>query len=486
MTKAQKAWQNVREAVVLRDYHEWDDVELQFEDEALPDYFEKFDDVQDDYGTFMAGDVAECAHEVAWSEAILAKLAKDKTARGEILRDAKAFGDSLEGMQDRHITVIYNPVGGGGKAKRLVAHMVVPVLQLTKLRFTITPTKYRAHAVEMVSSLNIDNTDGIIVCGGDGLVHEVITGYFLHPDQEKIHAKCPVGITPCGTANAMAQALHTHKVRTQISVVGRATLAVAKGQDRKVDVIKCIQQPIDVGKASLVNPPKKLTKKEKKANKKKAQEEKETSGKKQVAPADAPADGDAAAQKDSAAAVDTAGAEGGGEAAGEAAGEATDAVAELPAAKGEPIEIYALSCFGWGMSGAVALKADKLRWIPGQRSARYDIAGFVSLISDWPVADKGNLEYKDSATGEWIKTEISLINMICTNLDYLGVKHPIYPDVKPDDGRIVLSYIDSKNSRAKVVRRNAYTHTPSHALERRCMGGARAELGLTRAHTHAY
>lgn len=56
--------------------------------------------------------------------------------------------------------------------------------------------------------------------------------------------KVPVGITPCGTANAMAQALHTHPVRTQISVVGRATLAVAKGKDRRVDVIKCVQQPV--------------------------------------------------------------------------------------------------------------------------------------------------------------------------------------------------------------------------------------------------
>ena len=50
-------------------------------------------------------------------------------------------------LRHRHITVIYNPVGGGGKAKRLVAHMVVPVLQLAKLRFTVTPTQYRSHAV---------------------------------------------------------------------------------------------------------------------------------------------------------------------------------------------------------------------------------------------------------------------------------------------------------------------------------------------------
>jgi hypothetical protein len=41
----------------------------------------------------------------------------------------------------------------------------------------------------------------------------------------------------------MAQALHTHPVRTKIAVVGRATLAVAKGQSRKVDVIHCSQNP---------------------------------------------------------------------------------------------------------------------------------------------------------------------------------------------------------------------------------------------------
>ena len=70
----------------------------------------------------------------------------------------------------------------------------------------------------------------------------------------------------------------------------------------------------------------------------------------------------------------------------------------------DPVEIYALSCFGWGMAGAVALKADKLRWLPGQRSMRYDIAGFVSLIQDWPVADKGILEYREAIEGKvsWV------------------------------------------------------------------------------------
>jgi hypothetical protein len=102
------------------------------------------------------------------------------------------------------------------------------------------------------------------------------------------------------------------------------------------------------------------------------------------------------------------------------------------------VEIYALSCFGWGLAGAVALKADKLRWIPGQKSARYDIAGFVSLISDWPITDEATLKYKETEGGEWKEVEISTINLITTNLSHLGSDHPIHPDIECDDGTVLL------------------------------------------------
>lgn len=62
---------------------------------------------------------------------------------------------------------------------------------------------------------DLSTVQGIIIAGGDGLVHEVVTGYFQHPDQEGIH-KIPVGITPSGTANAMAHALHRHDVRGRV------------------------------------------------------------------------------------------------------------------------------------------------------------------------------------------------------------------------------------------------------------------------------
>lgn len=100
----------------------------------------------------------------------------------------------------------------------------------------------------------------------------------------------------------------------------------------------------------------------------------------------------------------------------------------------------------------MALKADKLRWIPGQKSARYDIAGFVSIVSDWPIADEAVLRYKENDDDEWKETKMSTINLIVTNLSYLGNDHPIHPEVKPDDGKLMLSYIDSKCSRWRTVR----------------------------------
>jgi hypothetical protein len=38
------------------------------------------------------------------------------------------------------------------------------------------------------------------------------------------------------------------------------------------------------------------------------------------------------------------------------------------------------SCVGWGIAGAVALQADKMRWVPGQKQARYNIAGLVTFL----------------------------------------------------------------------------------------------------------
>lgn len=84
------------------------------------------------------------------------------------------------------------------------------------------------------------------------------------------------------------------------------------------------------------------------------------------------------------------------------------------------------SVFGWGLSGVVAKAAAKLRWVPGQRAARYDIAGFVTMLKEWPVLDKGTFSYLDK-DGNWVERPLETINLTATKMSHLGDDHPIYP-----------------------------------------------------------
>eukprot|EP00730_Choanoeca_flexa_P007789 TRINITY_DN12393_c0_g1_i4.p1 TRINITY_DN12393_c0_g1~~TRINITY_DN12393_c0_g1_i4.p1 ORF type:complete len:476 (+),score=119.90 TRINITY_DN12393_c0_g1_i4:888-2315(+) len=284
----------------------------------------------------------------------------------EILLDATRLGESRPAnWKSPIIMIIYNPISGGGTAKKMVHDLVVPVLAAARTAYTITETQYKRHAVEVVQQLDTSSVDGILIAGGDGLVHEVITGYFMNPDQDGIR-RIPVGIAPSGTANAMANTIHRHPSKTPVSLVGRAALAVAKGLTCKVDVIRVERETVDDEKL-----------------------------------------------------------------------------------------VYALSCFGWGIAGAVALKADKLRWIPGQKKARYDIAGAVSMLTDWPIVDKFKFEYpvkKDDGTHEWKTEYLSTINMISANMPYLGDDHAISPRVTPDDGNLAVVVVNGTASRMDVIR----------------------------------
>lgn len=359
------------------------DFPMECDGEGVDNYFDYYDNVQEeepedeeegegegegeeDEAASPEGDVTISTEEkhkcgIEWPKGKFKGNKKNNKERNKILKEAKRLGEALSPEEkNRNIVVIYNPVSGAGAAKRLVQHMVVPILKLTGLKFTIVETQYRRHAVEYMQTLDLDSVDGVIISGGDGLVHEVVTGYFLHPNQERMRL-VPIGICPSGTANAMAHALHTHPSKTHVSLVGRAALAVAKGKKRQVDVFNVIS---------------------------------------------------------------------------------------------EKEKIFALSCFGWGLAGAVALKADKLRWIPGQKRARYDIAGAVTMLRDWPVIDRAVLEYPEMERGVevWRKENIGAVNMIATNLPFLGDDHPIHPNIGPDDGHVALVVVDESCSRMDVVK----------------------------------
>ena len=139
--------------------------------------------------------------------------------------------------------VIYNPVSGSGQGERVAKECLVPILRLARIDYTLHATKYAGHATEMVKAADIAALDGVVVCGGDGMVSEILTGLLQH-GREAV-ARVKIGIIPTGTANAIANVLDGGVSKKPSDLIHRAALAVAAGHSRQLDVLEVVQKPLD-------------------------------------------------------------------------------------------------------------------------------------------------------------------------------------------------------------------------------------------------
>ena len=135
------------------------------------------------------------------------------------------------------MVIVYNPVSGSGTSQKTVETLVLPLLERAQISYTVVETQYQGHAMELVMALDPSTLDGLLVCGGDGLISEAMTGYYRHHNRESI-LTVTVGLIPCGSANAIANEIYHGRGMSEASLVARATTAAAQGRTRSVDVIE--------------------------------------------------------------------------------------------------------------------------------------------------------------------------------------------------------------------------------------------------------
>jgi Diacylglycerol kinase catalytic domain len=63
-------------------------------------------------------------------------------------------------LRPKHVTIIYNPVSGAGKAKHVVNTILIPALTAALIKYFVVITKYRGHATNTTNQLNLAETDG--------------------------------------------------------------------------------------------------------------------------------------------------------------------------------------------------------------------------------------------------------------------------------------------------------------------------------------
>lgn len=103
-------------------------------------------------------------------------------------------------MQDKKLLIIANPKSGKAKVKELLLQMV-QIFSNDGYLVTVYPTKARGDATIFAAQIKENEYDRIVVCGGDGTLNEVITGFM----QSKL--KCTIGYIPLGTLNEWSSSL---------------------------------------------------------------------------------------------------------------------------------------------------------------------------------------------------------------------------------------------------------------------------------------
>jgi YegS/Rv2252/BmrU family lipid kinase len=131
--------------------------------------------------------------------------------------------DLVEAKMSRRALLLYNPKAGRATLGEKGLEMIIERLQELQIEAQV---QYSSNGQKR--SLNLAGKDLLIVCGGDGTIHDTL------PDA--VEANVPVAIVPVGTANVLARELSIPRdplAALQILKTGRTRkLHLGKAGDR--------------------------------------------------------------------------------------------------------------------------------------------------------------------------------------------------------------------------------------------------------------
>ena len=84
--------------------------------------------------------------------------------------------ESEEDERTQSVLLIYNPLSGNGRAKRVCLQQVRPALERRGLAVSVVATERQGHLIELAANFDAAKFDVLGVVGGDGTFFEALNG----------------------------------------------------------------------------------------------------------------------------------------------------------------------------------------------------------------------------------------------------------------------------------------------------------------------
>ncbi|XP_022689642.1 uncharacterized protein LOC111260856 isoform X1 [Varroa jacobsoni] len=151
-------------------------------------------------------------------------------------REAQDFGEQIcpQGDTPRHVTVILNPKTKG--SKNLYENYAAPLLYLSGMKVSVFRTEHAGQAKDLMKIM--DNTDAVVVAGGDGTLSEAVTGLLSREDRLEASERFPMGFVPTGKTNTLVRRLFYRDGMREQQLAAEAAMAVIRGVKARISAYK--------------------------------------------------------------------------------------------------------------------------------------------------------------------------------------------------------------------------------------------------------
>ncbi|CAI2359746.1 unnamed protein product [Moneuplotes crassus] len=150
----------------------------------------------------------------------------------EEFEETEELFKSVNNVKGRKIAVLVNPVSGKRLARKYFREILSPILNISGITYDNFMTDSSTYVEEWVNLYEKDSfpyTD-IICIGGDGLFSQLVNALGKSPKSKEL-LKIPIGLLPCGSANAICCDLGGKDVY-------QACINIIRGVTVKADILK--------------------------------------------------------------------------------------------------------------------------------------------------------------------------------------------------------------------------------------------------------
>ena len=147
----------------------------------------------------------------------------------------------------KRVTIFLNPIANGERGKFLYDKNVAPILHLSGLDVRIIRLEKNSEANAYMKELDVNDTDCIVVAGGNATLNEVISGLANRADARDFFKRIPIGIIPIGETNSFMKKWFTNlnesnKQRSsnenELRLLADAAMSIVRGVSKPAHLLK--------------------------------------------------------------------------------------------------------------------------------------------------------------------------------------------------------------------------------------------------------